>query len=108
MAQTVVIEPEIGGRIYEITRDGMEYDWGEILTWSPPEGLSYLWHIGTDRSNATEVEVFFDSQEDGSTMVNIEHRGWERLGEDMAQRRSNNMIGWSDLIPHYVTACSSA
>lgn len=108
MSKTVVIEPQIGGRIYETTMDGIEYDWGEILTWSPPTGLSYLWHIGTDRSNATEVEVIFDGQADGSTLVNIEHRGWEHLGQDMIQRRSNNVIGWNDLIPHYVAACTSA
>ena len=33
---TVTIEPQLGGRIYERTRDGAEHDWGEVLAFQPP------------------------------------------------------------------------
>ena len=38
---------------------GVEHDQGEILTWEPPHRLAYLWHLGTDRGRATEVEISF-------------------------------------------------
>ena len=44
-ALTIVMESGVGGRIYERTPDGAEYDWGEVTTWSPPKRLAYLWHL---------------------------------------------------------------
>ena len=37
-------------------------------------------------------------------MVQIEHRGWERLGADGPEWRERNRGGWSTLLPHYVRA----
>jgi len=34
----------------------------------------------------------------GHTLVDIEHRGWERAGE---QWRDRTRIGWQTLLPHY-------
>ena len=55
----VVLEPRLGGRIFERTVDGVEHDWGEVTLWEPPHRLGYLWHLRTDRSAATEVEIRF-------------------------------------------------
>jgi uncharacterized protein YndB with AHSA1/START domain len=100
----VVFEPTVGGRIYERTADGTEYNWGEILVWEPPKRLVYVWHIGSDRSDATEVEVTFTSQGD-QTSVRIEHTGWERLGSSADARRTANQGGWTSLMPIYTEAC---
>jgi hypothetical protein len=35
-----------------------------------------------DRADATDVEIGFVDRGDGTTRVEIEHRGWERLGAD--------------------------
>ena len=48
-----------GGRIYERTSEGLEYEWGEVLAWEPPHRLAYLWHIAGDKSDATEVTITF-------------------------------------------------
>ena len=101
---TVAFEPRTGGRIYERTPDGEEHDWGEVLVWDPPRRLAYLWHLGTERAGATEVEVGFSAKPDTTTVVTIVHRGWERLGVD---RRERNRHGWAGLLAHYVAACHS-
>ncbi len=101
----VIFEPSSGGRIYERTSDANEHDWGEILVWEPPTTLVYLWHIGSDRSDATEVEVTF-TPGNGETIVHIEHRGWERLGSSADARRTANEAGWTSLTPNYIAACN--
>jgi len=72
----VVLEPRLGGRIFERTPDGTEIDWGEITLWSPPNRLGYLWHISRDRSDATNVNLTFVELEDGTTRLDIVHDGW--------------------------------
>jgi uncharacterized protein YndB with AHSA1/START domain len=101
---TVVLQGEAGGRIYERTADGQEHDWGEVTLWQPPSRLRYLWHLRRDRSDATEVDIRFVPQGEASTRVEIEHRGWERLGADADAWRERNRQGWQSLLPHFTHA----
>jgi hypothetical protein len=39
------------------------------------------------------------------TVVEIEHRGWERLGAQGPAWREADKGGWRTLLPHYVAAC---
>ncbi len=105
---TVVLEPGVGGRIFERTPEGQEYDWGEVTVWEPPVRLGYLWHLRGERARATEVSVRFVPRDGDGTRVEIEHRGWERLGAGAEEGRSRNEQGWRTLVPHYVTAASWA
>ncbi len=100
----VVLEPGTGGRIYERTRGGVEHDWGEVTVWEPPTRLEYLWHLRRDRADATEVEIRFAPQGQLRTRVEIEHRGWERLGAAGQVWRDRNRAGWETLLPHYAAA----
>lgn len=100
----VVLEPGAGGRIYERTPGGSEHQWGEVTVWQPPERLGYLWHLRRDRADATEVEIRFVEQPDGTTLVEIEHSGWERLGAAGQEWRDRNRAGWETLLPHYGAA----
>jgi uncharacterized protein YndB with AHSA1/START domain len=104
---TVVLEPHQGGRIYERTPDGRETDWGEITRWEPPHRLSYLWHIRRDRADATDVELTFADVGDGTTRLEIVHRGWERLGAQGPDWREANRGGWAGLLPHFVRASTA-
>ena len=101
-AVEVVLEPRPGGRIYERTAAGAEIAWGEVTVWEPPHRLGYLWHPRRDRADATDVEITFAEQGDGTTRVEIEHTGWERLGADGEPWRQRNEGGWRSLIPHYL------
>jgi Activator of Hsp90 ATPase homolog 1-like protein len=101
---TVVLEPGLGGRIYERTSNGIEHDWGEVTIWEPPNRLGYLWHLRRDRADATQVEIRFVDQGADATRVEIDHRGWERLGADAADWRHRNRGGWETLLPHFVAA----
>jgi uncharacterized protein YndB with AHSA1/START domain len=98
----LVIEPGAGGRIYERTADGREFSWGTVVAWEPPARLVCEWLVG---DTPTELEVRF-ADGDGGTVVEIEHRGWERFGEAAPGRRDQNARGWSGVIPGYIAACA--
>jgi uncharacterized protein YndB with AHSA1/START domain len=105
---TVILEGRPGGRIFERRANGIEHDWGEVTIWEPPTRLGYTWHLNRDASDATDVEIRFLAQPDGATTVEIEHRGWERLGVEGATWRDRNHGGWATLLPHYVAQTESA
>ena len=104
----VTLEPRVGGRIYERTADGREFDWGQILVWEPPTRFVYTWHLRRDREDATEVEIRFLPIAPEATRVEIEHRGWERLGSDGPAWRDRNRGGWETLLPRYLEAVTAA
>ena len=58
------------------------------------------------RADATEVEITFVDR-GHATRVEIEHRGWERLGALDSQWRNANRAGWTSLLPHFQTACAA-
>jgi hypothetical protein len=103
----VVLEPRVGGRIYEVTSDGREIDWGWITHWEPPRRLGYRWHIRRDRADATDVEIRFVPHTGSSARIEITHTGWERLGADGSRWRDANAAGWSGLLPHFLAACAA-
>jgi hypothetical protein len=74
---------------------------GGITAWDPPVQLSYLWFLGRDRQDATEAEIRFVAQGDAATRIEIEHHGWDRLGDSAQAWRERNRIGWQTLMPHF-------
>jgi uncharacterized protein YndB with AHSA1/START domain len=100
--ESVVLQARLGGRIYEVTPEGIEHDWGEVTAWEPPRRLAYLWHLGRPPELATEVEVTFSSTGERATRVEIAQAGWERFGADADAWRARNRIGWSTVMLHYV------
>jgi uncharacterized protein YndB with AHSA1/START domain len=101
---TVVLEGRPGGRIFERRAGGVEHDWGAVTIWEPPSRLGYTWHLNRDRSDSTDVEIRFVPKDHQTTRVEIEHRGWERLGADAERWRDRNHGGWATLLPRYVAA----
>lgn len=97
-AAAVVIEPGVGGRIYERNHNGAERDWGRITGWDPPASLGFTWHIYGGPHEATDVEVSFDQIDSARTRVIVTHSGWERLTERAAELRNGNRAGWTALL----------
>ena len=100
----LVIEPGAGGRIYEQSPDGREFPWGYVMVWEPPARLVCHWLVG---DTPTELEVRFAAERDGATVVEIEHRGWERFGDAGNNRRGRNDLGWSGVLPGFEKACKA-
>jgi uncharacterized protein YndB with AHSA1/START domain len=94
---SVVLEPRLGGRLYEVT-DAGEQDWGSVLAWDPPRRLLLDWQIGEARD--TEVEVTFEPEGPGARVV-LEHRGF--AGSDPRERYSG---GWDVVLAPFVESAS--
>jgi hypothetical protein len=100
----VVLEGQMGGRIYERTEQGEEHDWGVITMWRPPDLLAYRWHLGVGRESATHVAVRFSPLGETGTRVDVEQSDWEHLGAAADEVRSRNRRGWESLVPHFRSA----
>jgi uncharacterized protein YndB with AHSA1/START domain len=80
-----IIEPEAGGRWYELDVDGSECEIGKVAVWEPPARLVLIWQLTLeftfDPDLITEVEVLFTPERTG-TRVELEHRDLDRFGPD--------------------------
>ena len=94
----VVFEPQVGGSVYEVTDEGTA-PWARVLEWEPPQHFVLEWLIG--KCAGTEVEVRFAPEGPGSR-VELEHRGWERLVDNGAEKRDNYDSGWDVVLGEYV------
>ena len=111
MAVEVVVEPRAGGRWFERDAEGAECDWGFVTEWDPPHRVLLAWHLtpqydfDPDPGRSTEVEVRFTPQ-DGGTLVELEHRGFEKHAETGALIRDavSGPGGWSELLGLYANA----
>ena len=99
-ALSVEIEGRVGGRIVEHIRGGRESVWGTVTLWEPPHRVAFTWHPGDDPARALDVEVRYAAGGDG-TRVELEHRGFERLGKDARMARRGYPLGWSYVLGLY-------
>lgn len=91
-AKEIFLEPFEGGRFYERFVDGDELQVGSVIACTPPDRIVFTWR-GPDWRAETEVDVHFVVTGAGTT-VDIEHRGWERLGPDGEERARRYAGGW--------------
>jgi len=102
----IVVEPRAGGRWYEVGQDGSTCQWGSILAWDPPHkvvfawGLQSDWKFSSDLSKSSEVEVRFLPMGDSATLVEFEHRYFERHAEGLKIATSVSQ-GWNVVLDNY-------
>jgi uncharacterized protein YndB with AHSA1/START domain len=106
-AETVVFEPRAGGRIYERIAGGRDADWGVVLVWDPPSRVVFSWKPNLSAAPPTEVDVRF-TPDGRATRVDLEHRGWERLGEHAIEKRRGYQTGWPGVLNRFVERAESA
>lgn len=99
----LVFEARQDGRIVETMSDGSAATWGRVLVWEPPTRVAFSWKPTLTDSPETEVEVRFTAVDDG-TLVELEHRGWERFGDDAASRRAGYDAGWPGVLKLFSAA----
>jgi uncharacterized protein YndB with AHSA1/START domain len=98
--QEIVFEEREGGEVYEVTADGKKGHWASVLAWEPPNRLVLAWNILERETIPTEVEVRFTAEDD-RTRVDLEHRGWEAVAEDRAEKRESYDTGWDHVLGVY-------
>jgi len=82
----MVVEPRVGGHIYDRGTDGSECRWATVLAYEPPHRVVFSWNITTDwkletdQAKTSEVEVRFTPAGEGRTRVELEHRNLDRHG----------------------------
>ncbi|HYM66830.1 MAG TPA: hypothetical protein VEW68_06040, partial [Patescibacteria group bacterium] len=79
----------------------------EIVAWRRPSLLRYRWRIATGKEKATDVEIQFRPAGRARTRIEIEHGGWDRLGELGRPWREANHSGWDGVLPSYREAARS-
>ena len=112
--EAIFVEPRVGGRWYERNAEGQQCDWGTVLAWEPPHRVTFSWHVGPghdqpdwvcdpDISKASEVEIRFTDEGQGTTLVELTHSKLERHGEGAAQLRDvfDGPGAWAGILELY-------
>ena len=102
----IVVVGRAGGAIYTEQEDATQCPWGTVLTWEPPHRFVMAWQVNPDwryepdLARCSEVEVRFTPVDDGTTLVELEHRDLQRHGGDYAGMREkvNAEGGWGGLL----------
>lgn len=100
-AKDVRIDGRVGGLVIEVTRDGVEHEWGVVTVYDPGERIQFTWHPGTPEDASTHVDVRFDATDSG-TRVTLVHTGWEARGDDAQGIRDNYESGWDEVLAPFV------
>lgn len=90
------IRIEAAGRFFERASDGSEVDLGVVRLFEPARRLVLDWFPGTDRANATYVEVRFEAAE-GGTRVTVTH-GAGAASSDLFTRNAPAYVRSWDLV----------
>ena len=106
--KTVGIEARKGGFCYEESIHGFRLNWGTVIQWDPEKTLIFLWQIGPNSvpepnpEKASEVQIDFVAEE-ARTLLKLEHRNFERYGEQEAAYRAamDSEYGWDYLLARY-------
>jgi len=101
-ADQIYLEGKEGGRFFERFTDGEEFVVGHVKAYTPPSRIVFEWKAPA-WSAPTEVEVRFTPDGSG-TLVELEHRGWERAGEAATKSRDDYDGGWNLVLSRYAAA----
>ncbi|MFT4125434.1 MAG: SRPBCC family protein [Gordonia sp. (in: high G+C Gram-positive bacteria)] len=113
--ERTVLEPRVGGTIYDVGTDGSTCAWARVLAYEPPNLLVISWDINphwqieADPARTSEVEIRFISEAPDRTRIGLEHRNLDRHGdgwEDFTGLDSGN--GWPLYLKRYRAVAEDA
>jgi uncharacterized protein YndB with AHSA1/START domain len=100
-----IIEPFVGGRWHTRHEDGTDIVVGHVRVWQPGKQFVVSWEISSAwkpdsrAAMASEVDVRFVPEAQGSTRVELEHRDFERMGAAEGEAmRSGVDNGWPGML----------
>jgi uncharacterized protein YndB with AHSA1/START domain len=110
-----VFEPRTGGHIYHRDTVGGVSRWARVLVYDPPTRLVFTWdispqwHLETDLSRTSEVEVTFSAESPGRTRVELEHRHLDRHGDGWEPLRDavGGPGGWTSTLEAFASAAGA-
>ncbi len=107
----VVIEPHVGGRVYEISKSGDEFTWGAVKAIQDGTAITMVWTLGVRAPDPTELDVRFAGDitgdlADGDLVadVTLRHSGFV---SDDDHGRFESAGGWTEVLAAY-KACAEA
>jgi uncharacterized protein YndB with AHSA1/START domain len=72
----LIMEPGEGGRLYEWSESGQEFELGTVLRWNPPREVTFSWHAASDADKRQRVTVEFVPAGEGTRVI-VTHTGWQ-------------------------------
>ena len=97
---------EVGGRLVESKSGADDAVWGTVTAWEAGRLIAFTWHPGHGAERASLVQVTFADQ-DGKTLVILEHAGWEAFGELAEEARDDYGHGWPVVLASYAEQVTS-
>jgi len=91
----IVLEPRLGGRVFEQYDSGAGprvHETGTITTWDPPSRLAFSWR-GSNFApgEVTHVDISFTPTPSGGTQVALVHSGFAALRPDHPVRHGEDV-----------------
>lgn len=106
IAETV-LEPRVGGAVYDRGTDGSTCRWARVLAYEPSHRLVISWDITADwrpepdPERCSEVEIRFLADGPSQTRVTVDHRNLERHGDGWAAALPGLNGGWAVMLGNF-------
>ena len=106
-AERLEFEARMGGSILEHLSDGRTLPWAEVVAWDRPRRVVMAWRPHALPEPPTELEVTFE-QTHGGTVVQVEHRGWDRVSDGFRQAMYEIYVrGWPVTLERFAAAADA-
>jgi uncharacterized protein YndB with AHSA1/START domain len=102
----VVLEPRVGGALYEEHSDGTRYAWGTVTAFEPPRRIAFTFHASYAERDAQQVEISFTPEASG-TRVELVASGWEKIGDAARRSRGGYAVGWGAILDRFAERFSA-
>jgi len=100
----LTLEGRVGGRFYETSADGKEYEIGRVTAYRAPQLVAFTWRAPS-WEYTTQVEIRFLADGEG-TRVELEHSGWDQA-DKLRDAGKGYDTGWDQILGLYISYMKS-